>query len=103
MGSKTVTRTDLSEAVYQKLGLSRTEASKLVEQVLSEIGDTLVRGETVKLSGFGTFTVRSKGERVGRNPKTGVEVPIEKRRVMLFKPSEVLKAHINGEDVEDED
>jgi integration host factor subunit alpha len=103
MGSKTVTRADLSEAVYQKLGLSRTEASKLVEQVLSEIGDTLVRGETVKLSGFGTFTVRSKGERVGRNPKTGVEVPIEKRRVMLFKPSEVLKAHINGEDVEDED
>jgi integration host factor subunit alpha len=103
MGSKTVTRTDLSEAVYQKLGLSRTEASNLVEQVLSEIGDTLVRGETVKLSGFGTFTVRSKGERVGRNPKTGVEVPIEKRRVMLFKPSEVLKAHINGEDVEDED
>jgi integration host factor subunit alpha len=103
MGSKTVTRTDLSEAVYQKLGLSRTGASKLVEQVLSEIGDTLVRGETVKLSGFGTFTVRSKGERVGRNPKTGVEVPIEKRRVMLFKPSEVLKAHINGEDVEDED
>jgi integration host factor subunit alpha len=103
MGSKTVTRADLSEAVYQKLGLSRIEASKLVEQVLSEIGDTLVRGETVKLSGFGTFTVRSKGERVGRNPKTGVEVPIEKRRVMLFKPSEVLKAHINGEDVEDED
>ncbi len=103
MGSKSVTRADLSEAVYQKLGLSRTEASKLVEQVLSEIGDTLVRGETVKLSGFGTFTVRSKGERVGRNPKTGVEVPIEKRRVMLFKPSEVLKTHINGEDVEDED
>ena len=103
MGSKTVTRADLSEAVYQKLGLSRTEASKLVEQVLSEIGDTLVRGETVKLSGFGTFTVRSKGERVGRNPKTGVEVPIEKRRVMLSKPSEVLKAHINGEAVDDED
>ncbi len=103
MGSKTVTRADLSEAVYQKLRLSRTEASNLVEQVLSEIGDTLVRGETVKLSGFGTFTVRSKGERVGRNPKTGVEVPIEKRRVMLFKPSEVLKTHINGEDVEDED
>ncbi len=103
MGSKTVTRADLSEAVYQKLRLSRTEASNLVEQVLSEIGDTLVRGETVKLSGFGTFTVRSKGERVGRNPKTGVEVPIEKRRVMLFKPSEVLKTHINGEDVEDQD
>lgn len=96
MGSKTVTRADLSEAVYQKLRLSRTEASNLVEQVLSEIGDTLVRGDTVKLSGFGTFTVRSKGERLGRNPKTGVEVPIEQRRVMVFKPSELLKAYING-------
>lgn len=96
MGSKTVTRADLSEAVYQKLRLSRTEASNLVEQVLSEIGDTLVRGDTVKLSGFGTFTVRSKGERLGRNPKTGVEVPIEQRRVMIFKPSELLKAYING-------
>ncbi len=103
MTSKTVTRADLSEAVYQKVNLSRIEAAGLVEQVLSEVGDTLVRGDTVKLSGFGTFTVRSKGERVGRNPKTGVEVPIEKRRVMLFKPSEVLKTHINGEDVEDED
>ncbi len=103
MTSKTVTRADLSEAVYQKVNLSRIEAAGLVEQVLSEVGDTLVRGDTVKLSGFGTFTVRSKGERVGRNPKTGVEVPIEERRVMVFKPSEVLKAHINGEAVEGED
>ena len=103
MGSKTVTRADLSEAVYQKLRLSRTEASNLVEQVLSEIGDTLVRGDTVKLSGFGTFTVRSKGERLGRNPKTGVEVPIEQRRVMVFKPSELLKAYINGGASEGED
>jgi integration host factor subunit alpha len=71
--------------------------------VLGEIGDTLVRGEAVKLSGFGTFTLRSKGERVGRNPKTGVEVPIEKRRVMVFKPSNVLKAHINGEASDGED
>ena len=96
MVGKTVTRTDLSEAVYQKVGLSRAESAKLVEQVLGEVGDSLVSGKAVKLSGFGTFIVRSKGERVGRNPKTGVEVPIEQRRVMLFKPSEVLKAHINS-------
>ena len=103
MVSKTVTRTDLSEAVYQKVGLSRAESARLVEQVLGEIGDSLVAGKAVKLSGFGTFMVRSKGERVGRNPKTGVEVPIEQRRVMLFKPSNVLKAHINGEDSDGED
>ncbi len=103
MTSKTVTRTDLSEAVYQKVGLSRGESAKLVEQVLGEICDSLVAGTAVKLSGFGTFFLRSKGERVGRNPKTGVEVPIEQRRVMLFKPSEVLKAHTNGEAAEGED
>jgi integration host factor subunit alpha len=103
MAGKTVTREHLSEAIYQKVGLSRAESARLVEQVLSEIGDTLVRGNTVKFSGFGTFTVRSKGERLGRNPKTGFEVPIEKRRVMVFKPSEVLKAHINGKAVEGED
>ena len=98
MAGKTVTRAELSEAVYQKVGVSRAEAAKLVEQVLGEICDSLTTGETLKLSGFGTFTVRSKGERVGRNPKTGVEVPIEQRKVTVFKPSNVLKAHINGED-----
>ncbi len=98
MAGKTITRRDLSDAVYHKVGLSREESAKLVEQVLGEIGDSLVAGKSVKLSGFGTFIVRSKGERVGRNPKTGVEVPIEQRRVMVFKPSEVLKAHITGED-----
>ena len=103
MTSKTITRADLGEAVYQAVGLSRAESARLVEQVLSEIGDTLVRGDAVKLSGFGTFTVRSKGERLGRNPKTGIEVPIDKRRVMVFKPSDVLKAQINGEAVEGED
>jgi integration host factor subunit alpha len=103
MVSKTVTRTDLSEAVYQKVGLSRAESARLVEGVLREISDSLAAGEDVKLSGFGSFLVRSKSERVGRNPKTGVEVPIEKRRVMVFKPSNVLKAHINGEAVEGED
>jgi len=103
MAGKTVTRADLSEAVYQKVGLSRTESAELVERVLAEICDSLAAGETVKLSSFGSFIVRSKGERVGRNPKTGVEVPIDPRRVMVFKPSNVLKAYINGETVERED
>jgi integration host factor subunit alpha len=103
MAGKTVTRENLSEAVYQKVGLSRAESARLVEGVLGEICDSLATGETVKLSGFGTFTLRSKGERVGRNPKTGVEVPIEKRKVMVFKPSQVLKAHINSETNDGED
>ena len=93
-----MTRADLSEAVYQKVGLSRTESAALVELVLAEICDRLVQGETVKLSSFGSFVVRDKGQRVGRNPKTGVEVPIDPRRVMVFKPSNVLKARINGVD-----
>jgi integration host factor subunit alpha len=96
MGGRTVTRADLSEAVYQKVGLSRTESSALVESVLSEICDCLAGGETVKLSSFGSFVVREKGQRIGRNPKTGIEVPIDPRRVMVFKPSNVLKARING-------
>lgn len=96
MAGRTVTRADLSEAVYQKLGLSRTESSALVERVLGEICEGLSRGETVKLSSFGSFVVRSKGQRIGRNPKTGVEVPIEPRRVLVFKPSNVLKSRING-------
>ncbi|PZU90263.1 MAG: integration host factor subunit alpha [Chelatococcus sp.] len=96
MSGQTVTRADLCEAVYQKIGLSRTESSKLVEAVLDEICDAVARGENVKLSSFGSFVVRDKGERIGRNPKTGVEVPIEPRRVMVFKPSNVMKARING-------
>jgi integration host factor subunit alpha len=103
MAGKTVTRAELSGAVYQKVGLSRAESARLVEQVLGEIGDSLVAGKAVKLSGFGSFLVRSKSERVGRNPKTGVEVPIEQRRVMVFKPSNVLKAYTNGEDSDGED
>lgn len=95
MGGKTVTRADLCEAVYQKVGLSRTESADLVELVLKEISDNLVDGESVKLSSFGSFVVRSKGERIGRNPKTGEEVPISPRRVMVFKPSNVLKQKIN--------
>ncbi|MBD3844823.1 integration host factor subunit alpha [Bosea sp. SSUT16] len=102
MSGQTVTRADLCEAVYQKIGLSRTEASKLVEAVLDEICDAVARGENVKLSSFGSFVVRDKGERIGRNPKTGVEVPIEPRRVMVFKPSNVMKARINGQTGEGE-
>lgn len=97
MAGQTVTRADLCEAVYQKIGLSRTESSRLVEQVLDEVCDAVARGENVKLSSFGSFVVRDKGERIGRNPKTGVEVPIEPRRVMVFKPSNVMKARINGQ------
>src|ERR1043165_242100 len=100
MAGHTVTRADLCEAVYQKVGLSRTESAQLVERVLQEITDCLEKGETVKLSSFGSFIVRAKGERVGRNPKTGEEVPISPRRVMVFKPSNILKAQINGENVD---
>lgn len=94
MGGKTLTRADLTEAVYRKVGLSRTESAELVEAVLDEICEAIVRGETVKLSSFATFHVRSKNERIGRNPKTGEEVPILPRRVMTFKASNVLKSRI---------
>ena len=97
MAGKTVTRADLCEAVYQKVGLSRSESAALVELVLKEITDCLERGETVKLSSFGSFVVRKKGQRIGRNPKTGKEVPISPRRVMVFKPSAILKQRINSE------
>jgi integration host factor subunit alpha len=93
---KTVTRVDLCEAVYQKVGLSRSESSAFVELVVKEISECLERGGTVKLSSFGSFIVRKKGQRVGRNPKTGTEVPISPRRVMVFKPSAILKQRING-------
>lgn len=96
MPNKNVTRADLTDAVYVASGLPRHDAAALVEQVLGEICDTLERGETVKLSGFGVFTVRDKAERLGRNPKTGEEVPIEPRRAVTFAASDKLKAHING-------
>src|SRR5947208_1713475 len=94
MSAKTITRADLCEAVYQKVGLSRTESATLVELVLKEITDCLQRGETVKLSSFGSFVVRKKGQRIGRNPKTGKEVPISPRRVMVFTPSAILMQRI---------
>ena len=95
MANKTVTRADLAEAVYQSVGLSRTESAELVERVLDLICDALVEGDNVKLSSFGSFQVRGKNERIGRNPKTGEEVPILPRQVLVFKPSNVLKAKIN--------
>ena len=96
MAGKTTTRADLCEAVYRKVALSRTESARLVELVLKEIINCLDRGETVKLASFGSFVVRSKGQRMGRNPKTGEVVPILPRRVLLFKASKILKQHING-------
>ena len=96
MSGKTVTRADLCEAVCQKVGLSRIESAKLVELVLKEITDCLERGETVKLSSFGLFVVRKKGQRMGRNPRTGQEAPISPRRVVVFKPSAILKQRINA-------
>ena len=94
MSGKTVTRADLAESVFRKVGLSRTESAQLVETVIDEICNAIVRGESVKLSSFATFQVRSKNERIGRNPKTGEEVPISPRRVMTFKASNVLKNRI---------
>ena len=95
MTEHTVTRAELSEAVYQEVGLSRNESSELVETVLEEISQALIRGDVVKLSSFGSFSVREKGQRVGRNPKTGEEVPILPRRVLVFRASHVLKNRIN--------
>jgi integration host factor subunit alpha len=100
---RTVTRVDLAEAVYRCVGLSRKESAILVESVLDELADALIGGESVKLSSFGRFLVRAKSERIGRNPKTGIEVPITQRRVMVFKPSNVLKARINGLAVADDE
>ena len=93
--SETLTRQHLAEAVYSQVGLSRNESADLVDRVLEEVAARLVRGEMVKLSSFGTFAVRAKGGRMGRNPKTGEEVPINPRRVLVFRASHVLKGMIN--------
>jgi len=106
MAGHTVTRAQLTEAVYQEVGLSRNESAQMVEDILEELCAALERDETVKLSSFGTFAVRHKTQRMGRNPKTGDEVPIAPRRVLVFRPSHVLKAIINGQtpvDGHDED
>ena len=96
MAGQTVTRSQLSEAVYQEVGLSRNESAALVESVLSKVSEALAQGQQVKISSFGTFSVRSKVQRIGRNPKTGDEVPILPRKVLVFRPSQVLKNRISG-------
>lgn len=96
MASETVTRAHLTEAIYQQIGLSRNESADLVESVLKEMADALTAGEAVKISSFGSFAVRRKGQRVGRNPKTGEEVPILPRKVLVFRASHVLKDRVNG-------
>jgi integration host factor subunit alpha len=95
MSGLTITRADLSEAVYQQVGLSRNESAALVETVLEEISSALAEGENVKISSFGSFAVRQKGQRIGRNPKTGEEVPILPRKVLVFRASHVLREFIN--------
>ncbi|SHE61507.1 integration host factor subunit alpha [Loktanella atrilutea] len=91
MTDKTLTRMDLSDAVHTQVGLSRNESAELVESVLQHMSDALVAGEQVKISSFGTFSIRDKAARVGRNPKTGEEVPIHPRRVLTFRPSHLMK------------
>lgn len=96
MGGKTLTRADLAEAVVRKVGLPRNESHELVELVLGEISAALADGDSVKLSSFGSFGIRQKGQRIGRNPKTGEEVPITPRRVLVFRPSNIMKDRINA-------
>ena len=98
MAGRTITRADLANAVYQRVKISRAESAELLDQMLEEIVTALERGEPVRISSFGAFEVRVKNERVGRNPKTGEEVPIEARRVISFKPSDVLKRYINNQE-----
>jgi integration host factor subunit alpha len=98
----TVTRAQLAETIYAQVGLSRNESADLLEAVLERISTALEAGESVKISGFGTFSVRQKGRRIGRNPKTGVAVPLLPRRVLVFRPSQVLKGTVNGEVVDDD-
>ena len=95
MERKTLTRQDISEALYRDVGLSKHESALMLETVLEHISNALINGEIVKLSSFGTFTSRKKRERIGRNPKTGVTATINARRVISFKPSKLMKARIN--------
>jgi len=97
MSEKTLTRVDLSEAIFNEVGLSRNESAALVQSVLQHMSDALVEGENVKISSFGTFSLRDKNARVGRNPKTGEEVPISPRRVLTFRPSNLMKDRVSGQ------
>jgi len=103
MSTKTLTRADLTEVLHREVGLSRTESADMVNSVLELIAGALVEGNSVKLSSFGTFMVRAKRQRIGRNPKTGVEVPITPRRVLVFRPSQIMKNIVNGEEPGTED
>lgn len=94
--SGTLTRADLADVVHSRLGLSRAESAQLVERVLHHMCHALSEGENVKISGFGSFVLRDKGERIGRNPKTGVEVAIAPRRVMTFRASQIMRERIAG-------
>ena len=91
----TLTRADLSEALHQQVGLSRADSSKLVEQILAHMCEALSHGDNVKISGFGSFILRDKGERIGRHPKTGVEVPIAPRRVLTFRASQIMRERVS--------
>ena len=93
---KSITRSSLSEAVFKNVGLSRNESANLVDSVFNEILSSLIQGDDVKISSFGTFVVRKKKERIGRNPKTGEEVPITARSVVTFRASNVLKSRVNS-------
>lgn len=99
LGKSTMTKADIVEKVYQKIGFSKKEASELVEMVFNQLKDVLCDGDKVKISGFGNFVVREKKERIGRNPQTGDQIKISARRVLTFRPSQVLKAILNGEDI----
>jgi integration host factor subunit alpha len=94
MDAGTLTRADLAEALHHQVGLSRTDSAQFVEQILAHMCGALSNGENVKISGFGSFVLRDKGERVGRNPKTGVEVPIAPRRVLTFRASQMMRDRI---------
>ncbi len=96
MAQRTLTRADLAESIYKQVGLSRNESAALVETILDEMANALIAGRSVKISSFGSFSLRAKGERVGRNPKTGVEVTITPRKVLVFRASHVLKDRMNG-------
>ncbi len=90
----TLTRADLTETLHRQIGLSRADSSRLVEDILDQMSDALAKGQNVKLSGFGSFVLRDKGGRIGRNPKTGVEVPIAPRRVLTFRASQAMRERI---------